>query len=381
MANEIQYLSQNGSGLSVRAALIDPEAGATCGYIWDGSALVDIASLAGTAWRITLANKSSTSLYYGDRPSGIAVSKRLIVLVWESATPAITDQFDGSGELSVSAADLVDLIWDEVLTGATHNVASSAGRRLRQLDAAVIHSGTAQAGAANSITLDTGASATNDIYDENLITIVAGTGTGQTRIIAEYNGSTKVAIVDRVWTTTPDSTSEFVMIGNAIAISVNHGLAQAGAAGTITLASDASSVDDIYNGSTIVLRTSTGSGQSRLITDYNGTTKVATVAPNWVTNPTSASVYVILPVGRSDVQMIEGVDATDQIADAMLDRTDGIESGVTLRLTLRRMAAIVAGKVSGAGSGTETFVGLDGTTTRVVATVDASGNRSAMTYS
>ena len=43
-------------------------------------------------------------------------------------------------------------------------------------------------------------------------------------------------------------------------------------------------------------------------------------------------------------------------------------------------AASAAGKVSGAGSGTETFKGLDGTTTRLTVTVDASGNRTGVTY-
>ena len=55
-----------------------------------------------------------------------------------------------------------------------------------------------------------------------------------------------------------------------------------------------------------------------------------------------------------------------------------IESGLTAEEILRIVAAALAGKVSGAGSGTETFVGLDGTTNRIVSTVDASGNRSSV---
>ena len=46
---------------------------------------------------------------------------------------------------------------------------------------------------------------------------------------------------------------------------------------------------------------------------------------------------------------------------------------------LRAMAAAVAGKLSGAGTTTETFRDLDDTKTVLVATVDASGNRSAIT--
>lgn len=40
---------------------------------------------------------------------------------------------DGLVAFWTSPATLVDLVWDEVLTGATHNVATSAGRRLRSV--------------------------------------------------------------------------------------------------------------------------------------------------------------------------------------------------------------------------------------------------------
>lgn len=53
-----------------------------------------------------------------------------------------------------------------------------------------------------------------------------------------------------------------------------------------------------------------------------------------------------------------------------------IEDGMTAEEVLRVIASVLAGKVSGAGTGTETFVGLDGTTNRVVSTVDVDGNRS-----
>lgn len=55
-----------------------------------------------------------------------------------------------------------------------------------------------------------------------------------------------------------------------------------------------------------------------------------------------------------------------------------IESGLTAEEILRIVAAALAGKVSGAGTGTETFVGLDGMTNRIVSTVDDNGNRSSV---
>jgi hypothetical protein len=66
--------------------------------------------------------------------------------------------------------------------------------------------------------------------------------------------------------------------------------------------------------------------------------------------------------------------------EALLDYPNGVEAGKTIRQTLQIMAAILAGKVSGAGSGTETFRSLDDSADRVVVTADASGNRTAVEY-
>jgi hypothetical protein len=67
--------------------------------------------------------------------------------------------------------------------------------------------------------------------------------------------------------------------------------AQAGASGSITLAAGATSSD--LTGFVITLDGGTGSGQTRVITGYNGTTKVATVYPNWTTPPDATSTYVV----------------------------------------------------------------------------------------
>lgn len=58
--------------------------------------------------------------------------------------------------------------------------------------------------------------------------------------------------------------------------------------------------------------------------------------------------------------------------------TEIIESGVSAAEILRIIASALAGTVSGAGTGTETFKGLDGTTNRIVSTVDIEGNRTAV---
>ena len=71
------------------------------------------------------------------------------------------------------------------------------------------------------------------------------------------------------------------------------GTAQAGASTTITLDSGAVATDDIYNGASVIIQSGTGSGQERIISDYVGSTKVATVSVAWGTNPDSSSVFTV----------------------------------------------------------------------------------------
>lgn len=72
------------------------------------------------------------------------------------------------------------------------------------------------------------------------------------------------------------------------------GTAQSGASGTITLQASATSITDAFKRSYIYIISGTGAGQSREIIAYNGTTKVATVTPNWGVNPDNTSVYRIV---------------------------------------------------------------------------------------
>lgn len=76
-------------------------------------------------------------------------------------------------------------------------------------EAAAPITGTAQAGASTSITLASTASSTNDAYKDMLITLTGGFGSGQTKYIRGYNGTTKVATVELPWATTPNSTTTY----------------------------------------------------------------------------------------------------------------------------------------------------------------------------
>jgi hypothetical protein len=82
----------------------------------------------------------------------------------------------------------------------------------------------------------------------------------------------------------------------------------------------------------------------------------------------------------ADIVVTGDALTTANVADAILDAPDGVETGLTLRQALRVIAAATAGKVSGAETTTVTFRNaLVDDVDRIIATVDSNGNRTAIT--
>jgi hypothetical protein len=205
-------------------------------------------------------------------------------------------------------------------TGAFHNIVNSAARRLREIGAFAIESGTAQAGSASTITLAATANGTDGIFNRNLIVLVDNTGAGQTRTIVDYNSTTKVVVVDRDWRVSPDDTTEYQITPDDTPLTVDHGVVQAATATTVTIRDYASAVNDTYLCNIITIIAGTGRGQARLIGAYNGTTKVATICgDDWVTTPDTTSVYVMMPYGTTCVSCANDY-ALSQIAGGVLDK-------------------------------------------------------------
>jgi hypothetical protein len=234
------------------------------------------------------------------------------------------------GSAGKNAEEIVDDIWDEPLTASLHNVATSAGRRLRTLVGLVIREEVAQGPGTgtNQIQFDTGASAVDGSYDPAGVAIVAGTGAGQTRLIYQYDGSTKIATVDRDWKVLPAADSEFIIFANPGREHVNEGLAQAGTINTITLNTLASNADGAYIDQTVFIRSGTGADQVRRVSAYNGTTKVATIETNWTTIPDTTSAYTMLPTD-STAEILEDLATIDTNVDSIKAKTDNLPSDPT----------------------------------------------------
>ena len=91
---------------------------------------------------------------------------------------------------------------------------------------------------------------------------------------------------------------------------IAYGTAQAGASGSIQLASATSFADDLVNGAVVAVISGTGIGQTRTITDWVSSTDTATVSPNWTTAPDNTSVYLVFaaPPAVTAVASLPGVD-------------------------------------------------------------------------
>ncbi len=105
------------------------------------------------------------------------------------------------------------------------------------------------------------------------------------------------------------------------------GTASAGASGSITLAG-AVATNDYYKQTWIVIVGGTGAGQVRFCTAYVGSTKVASVSPNWATTPDNTSVFAVLPAAGVEVEQINSVSTSSVTTVAAVQGTS-----VALHLT------------------------------------------------
>jgi len=238
--------------------------------------------------------------FYGTNKLDVGTAERV------NSAPA-SNPTNGTIGLVLSRADyslgtsnmqsLVDDIWDELLTGATHNIPASAGRKLRDVASDIILSGTTPSSNDRiSIQLDGNASALDRTYDPSVISIINGTGAGQSRQIWEYNGTTKTAYVNRNWAIIPSDNAEYIILSDSGDTHVNEGIVAGATGTTLTLNSLASDYDDVYNGQFAFISAGTGADENCRITSYNGTTKVAHVCTTWGEIPVAnESIYAILP--------------------------------------------------------------------------------------
>lgn len=76
---------------------------------------------------------------------------------------------------------------------------------------------------------------------------------------------------------------------------------------------------------------------------------------------------------------VSDIPTANANADALLDRAAGVETGWTIRQTMRIVLSVLAGKGSGLATTTAKYRDMADSKDRITATVDADGNRTAVT--
>lgn len=163
--------------------------------------------------------------------------------------------------------------------------------------------------------------------------------------VAQISGDSAAADALEAWLDDTAGTYNFAGI-------LDRGTAQAAGATSLTLRAGFSAADDVVVGATIWVYSSTnGIHERRTITDWNNTTKVATVDA-WTQTPTGTILYVVMPSAPSSATLLPAVNVT-HVSGAAQDIAVGTTTiaaiaqveADTQDLQNRIPAALVSGRI------------------------------------
>lgn len=153
--------------------------------------------------------------------------------------------------------------------------------------------------------------------------------------------------------------------GGALKLAVSGGGIAARASGTGALAPVLTGVGDVA---------ATLAGAGTLTGAITGLKDAATT----ITGTGALAVAITATADLECEISIGAVPSADDNFYALLDNPNAVD-GLTVRQTLRIIAAALAGKVSGAAGNAPVFRAIDDSKDRISATTDASGNRPTVT--
>lgn len=173
-----------------------------------------------TVGDFTVASSIGKSLYTSGATPGATGG---LFIAGTNAATTVTTSFTTTftGNLTGSVASVTGAV-GSVTGNVGGSVASVTGAvTLSAGDSGVVQSGTASAGGASTITIQTALGTTADIVGCR-IKITSGTGANQSRIITGYVNGTKVVTVNYAWVTNPDATSVYtISYDNSVKVDSN----------------------------------------------------------------------------------------------------------------------------------------------------------------
>jgi hypothetical protein len=268
MASEIRGVSSSGT---LYARVMNAS-----GQIWNTAALTfeDYTASDYTDYDITMTQQGSSGVYVGDFPSNIttAGTYEFFVHIQSGGTPAEGDtivntgriEWTGSAATSTSTADATNLVTEalkkagisspsddeidrasdywlqEILNDIWMKSIASGNSRLKTLAETLIDVSTlnvrvydlpdamdeelelevldgsrydtAQTATSTTITLDADDTGTASNTEGKWILITSGLGVDEFKQITDYDSTTKIATVESAWTSTPNSSSTYLIV-------------------------------------------------------------------------------------------------------------------------------------------------------------------------
>lgn len=178
-----------------------------------GDALTERTNNSGTYYTAGFVTEALTGLHEAriTNASDVTICKYVVELTDDTGTYVCVDRIDTSGIAAAPSASVIaDAVWDEVITNSVHNTANSAGKRLRQSSALLAAESTVNDASASTTSFVTALTeATDDHYNQCTLTFLNGALAGQSRVIADYNGTTKAVTFDEALTDAPANGAEF----------------------------------------------------------------------------------------------------------------------------------------------------------------------------
>jgi len=249
-----------------------------------------------------------------------------------------TDNLNVGLIATATSAQLVNDVWDEPLTGATHNAATSAGRRLRVLGDVVSGSVNDASATISSFISDlTGTH--DDHFGDQTLYFTSGNLAGMSRIITTYISSTKEVTFDEEWPEAPANGDDFdvnpihvhtkdqlsdaiwdeltndhtinntygkILKGISEGWVADEGSVNDASATTTTFVSDlTNTTTSFFSDATVVFITGALKGQSRLVLTYNGTTKAFVFDEAFTSAPADTDQFIVLAQHNHTLTSIE----------------------------------------------------------------------------
>lgn len=360
------------------AGELDTSSGVVIARDHTGAALATAASIAAlnnlSSAQAQAASESALQTYHldhfiaaADPGSVVADSSFLAKLVSKSATPSFAS-YNNQTDSHEALRDRGDAAWVTATGFSTHTAADVWAVATRVLTA----------GTNIALAKGTGVTGFNDIAAADVWAAGTRTLTGLGFTLAAADLASGILTSSKF---AADS-----LTASAMAPDMAQEIRNAVTGGAWSLDTDANGRVRIVDGTAAgELDTASGlvkiSGALQTLDALN----TSLVAEHDATQALVAASAIRTAVGLASANLdnqLDGLPTAAENAAALLDLTDGIETGITPRKLFRGLGAALFGLVSGAGTGTEVFKGAgqgSGGTTRLTYSVDGSGNRTAVT--